>query len=65
MADSDSDSEEEILDITTPEVLAKYRLSAEIANREHFALLVRFSHCCTVRHPQEHRGEMHRGNKHS
>jgi methionine aminopeptidase len=33
MADSDSDSEEEILDITTPEVLAKYRLSAEIANR--------------------------------
>jgi len=30
---SESDSEEEILDITTPEVLAKYRLSAEIANR--------------------------------
>merc|ERR1711998_350921 len=30
--DSD-ESEEEMLDITTPEVLAKYRLSAEIANR--------------------------------
>jgi len=34
MADSGSESdEEELLDITCPEVLAKYRLSAEIANR--------------------------------
>merc|ERR1711998_639238 len=30
---SDSESDEEEYDITTPEVLAKYRLSAEIANR--------------------------------
>ena len=32
-SDSDS-SDEEMLDISTPEVLAKYRLAAEIANRE-------------------------------
>merc|ERR1712046_264585 len=30
---SESDSEEEMLDISDKEVLAKYRLSAEIANR--------------------------------
>merc|ERR1711971_410610 len=34
MEGSDSDSsDEEMLDISTPEVLAKYRLAAEIANR--------------------------------
>merc|ERR1712216_231373 len=33
MDGSDSDSEEELLDITCPEVLAKYRLAAEIANK--------------------------------
>merc|ERR1711865_532998 len=33
MGDSGDESEEETLDISTPEVLAKYRLSAEIANR--------------------------------
>merc|ERR1711934_233786 len=31
--DSGSESDEEMLDISTPEVLAKYRLAAEIANR--------------------------------
>merc|ERR1712227_788068 len=33
MEGSDSDSDEEVLDISDKEVLAKYRLSAEIANR--------------------------------
>jgi len=38
MSDSESEAEE-VLDISDPEVLAKYRLSAEIANREFLSFL--------------------------
>ncbi len=34
MSDVEDNEEEEVLDITHPDVLAKYRLSAEIANSD-------------------------------